>query len=111
MIGPWLIVKWVGIAIFALYLGLILVAIWHFRAKLSRMRRGLYLPMVLGIFVSRSLPSIFEDVVFSRLCFVVGHGIYVVGITTLMRALARRDQEALSKADDLGEQIHSLKVS
>ena len=111
MTGPWLIAKWVGIAVLAVYLVLILVAIWRFRTKLSRMRSGFYMPMIIGNFVSLSVPAIFENVVVSRFCFVVANVIYIVGILILVGGLARKDQESLLKAEDLGEHVQSLKLS
>ena len=111
MTGPWLIVKWIGIAVLMLYLVLMLVAIWRFRVKLSRMRIGFYMPMILGNFVSLSVPSIFENVIVTRSCFVVAHVIYIVGIVILVGGLVRKDQESLLKAGELGEHVHSLKLS
>jgi hypothetical protein len=95
MAGSWLIVKWVGIAVLSLYLVLILVAIWRFRAKLSRLGSELLLPMILGNFISLTVPSVFENVAVKRLCFIVAHAIYVGGIVILLRGLAQKDDVLL----------------
>jgi hypothetical protein len=95
MTGSWLIVKWVGIAILAFYLVLILVAIWRFRARSSRLGSELYLPMILGNFVSLSVPSIFENVAVARVCFIVAHAIYMGGILILVRGLAQKGKVLL----------------
>jgi hypothetical protein len=91
MTGSWLIVKWVGIAILTFYLVLLLVAISRFRARSLRLRSGLYLPMILGNFVSLSVPSIFENAAVTRVCFIVAHAIYVAGIVILVKGLAQED--------------------
>jgi len=113
MTGSWLIVKWVGMTILALYLVLILVATWRLRGKLSRLRSEIYLPMILGNFISLSVPSIFENVAVARVCFVVSHAIYIFGIAILVRGLAQQGQEWLLKADQGGgeDQIQPLKLS
>jgi hypothetical protein len=95
MTGSWLILKWVGVAVLALYLVLILVAVWRYRAQLSRLRSELYLPMILGNFVSLSVPSVFESVAVTRVCFIVAHLIYAGGIVILLRGLAQKDEVLL----------------
>ncbi len=97
MTGSWLIVKWAGIGILVLYLVLILMAIWRFRAKLSRLRSEVYWPMILGNFISLSAPTILENVAVTRMCFVVGHAIFVVGIVILLRGFVT--DEGLLRAD------------
>jgi hypothetical protein len=82
-----------GITVLGLYLVLILVAIWRFRAKALRLRSGLYLPVIIGNFVGLSLPSIFESVAVTRVCFVVAHAIYLGGVVILVKGLAQKDQE------------------
>ena len=98
MTGPWLVVKWIGIAILLFYLALLVVAIWRYRRKLTRFRSGLFLPLVVGNFVGLSVPWIFEEVVLTRVCFVVAHAIYLYGLAVLVNALAHQD-ESLLKAD------------
>ncbi len=95
MTGSWLIVKWVGITVLALYLVLILVTIWRFRDKLSRLGSELYLPMILGNFVSLTVPSVFENVAVTRVCFIIAHAIYGGGIVILVRGLAQNDEVLL----------------
>jgi len=107
----WLIVKWVGIAVLAFYLVLVLAATWRFRGKLSRLRSELLLPMILGNFISLTVPSIFENVVVTRVCFIVAHTIYIGGIVILLRSFARKNQESVLKAEGAQEQIQSLKLS
>jgi hypothetical protein len=93
--GTWFIVKWVGIAIFALYLVLIAVTILRFRRRLSRLRNGFYLPIIIGNFVWLGLPLIFENVIVTRVCFVVAQALYIGGIAILMRCLVQKGQEPL----------------
>jgi len=97
MTGSWLIVKWVGISITAGYLVLLLVVVMRFRRDLSRLRGGLILPAVLGVFISVSVPSIFEDVMIARICFVATCVLYIGGIVTLMRGLIQEDHRSLLK--------------
>jgi hypothetical protein len=99
MTGPWLIVKWVGISISAAYLLLMVLVFVRFRRDLSRLRRGLTLPAVLGVFISVSVPSVFEDVLVSRLCFVAAVVIYAGGITILLRGLVQKNHQGLLRAD------------
>ncbi len=98
MTGPWLIVKSVGIAILLLYLVLVVVATWRFRGKLSRLRFGLFAPLVVGNFVGLSIPWIFEEVVLTRICFVAAHVVYLYGLAILVKAMAHQD-EVLLRAD------------
>jgi hypothetical protein len=97
MTGSWLIVKWVGISIQVGYLMLLLVVFVRFRRDLSRLRGGLILPAVLGVFISAGVPSIFEDVVITRICFVVACVLYIGGIVTLMRGLIQENHQSLLK--------------
>ena len=97
--GSWLIVKWLGLLILLTYVVLLLIALWQFRERWSRKRAWLVVPLILGSFLSLSVPSIFESVTFSRVCFVVAQVIYVVGIGALVSELARKDQEGLLRAD------------
>ncbi len=98
MMDSWLIVKWLGIAVLCAYLVLMLVAIYRFRAKLARLRSAVYLPLIFGNLVGLSLPGILESVVFRRVCFVVAHTIYAVGIVILLRGLTQKDK-VLLRAD------------
>jgi prepilin signal peptidase PulO-like enzyme (type II secretory pathway) len=99
MTGSWLIVKWAGMAVLALYLVLLLVAVWQFRGMLSRLPVKIVVPIVLGNFIGLSLPSIIESVAVTRVCFVVAHIIYVYGIAILTQQLAQKSREGLLKAD------------
>ncbi|MGA8154119.1 MAG: hypothetical protein WB952_24430 [Terriglobales bacterium] len=99
MTGSWLIVKWMGISIAAVYLMLLLVVYMRFRRDLSRLRSGLILPAVLGVFISVSVPSIFEDVVITRVCFVVACAIYIGGIVILLRGLIQENHQSLLKVE------------
>jgi len=92
-------VKWVGIAIAAAYLLTLVVAVIRFRRDLSRLRGGSILPAVLGVFISVSVPSIFEDVAVTRICFVAATTIYIGGIAILLRGLIQKNHEGLLKAD------------
>jgi cyanate permease len=100
MTGAWLIVKWMGITVLGLYCVLILVAIWRFRAKAARLGSGLYLPIIVGNFISLSVPSIFENVAVTRACFIVAHAIFVVGIVILVRGLAQK-QRSFEESSEL----------
>ena len=99
MTGPWLMVKWIGLAIAATYLVLLVVVFVRFRRDLSRLRRWLIWPTVLGVFISVSVPGIFEDVMFTRICFIAGSIIYVGGIAFLLRGLAEKNHQTLLKAE------------
>ena len=76
----------------------LVVAILRFRGKLSRLRFGLWAPIVMGNFIGLSVPLIFERVVVTRICFVVADVIYLYGLTVLVRAIAGQHQ-VLLKAD------------
>ncbi len=89
--GPCLIVKWVGIGTLLLYLASLVVAIWQFRGKLSRLRFGLFAPLVVGNFVGLSLPWIFEEAVVTRICFVVAHVAYLYCLAILVKAMVHQD--------------------
>ena len=97
MTGSWLIVKWVGIAIAAAYLLLFLVVLIWLRRDLSRFRGGLILPMMLGTFISVSVPGIFEDVTVTRICFITALVVYIGGILVLVRGLVQKDHKSLLK--------------
>ncbi len=94
MRGPWLIVKWAGIGILLSYLALLIFAIFRFRSRLVRMRLA-YVPIVLGNFVSLSLPWIFMKAAVTRICFVLAQVIFIYGITVLVKDLARKEQLSL----------------
>ncbi len=98
MTGSWLIVKWIGMAVLALYLVLLLVAAWLYRNRLSQLRGGLYLPIVLGNFISLSVPWIFDNVAVTRACFLVAQAFYIAGILILVRGLAQKDQGILMRS-------------
>jgi hypothetical protein len=51
--------------------------------------------MILGNFVSLTVPSVFENVAVTRVCFIVAHAIYVGGIVILVRGLAQNDEVLL----------------
>jgi hypothetical protein len=97
MTGSWLIMKWVGISTAAAYLMLLIVVVMRFRRDLSRLRSRLILPAVFGVFISVSVPSIFEQVMITRICFVVACVMYIYGIATLLRGLVQEDHQSLLK--------------
>jgi tellurite resistance protein TehA-like permease len=99
MTGSWLIVRWVGVAIAAFYLVLIVAAIRRCRTRFSQIRSGLYVPIVIGNFISLSVPWLFENVVVTRACFVIAQLIFVRGIWFLLRGLAQPDCRFLLKGD------------
>ena len=99
MTGPWLIVKWAGIGVLSFYLVLLVVAIRRYRSKLSRMRSALYVPIVVGNFISLSLPWLFMKAAVTRICFVVAQAIFMYGIAALARSFAHKDQAGLLRAD------------
>jgi hypothetical protein len=99
MTGPWLMVKWLGISIAAAYMLALVVVVIRFRRDLSRLRGGLILPAVLGVFISVSVPAIFEDVTVTRICFIAATTIYFGGIAILLRGLVQKNHEGLLKAD------------
>jgi hypothetical protein len=111
MTGSWLIVKWVGITITAFYLLLILIVFVRFRAKLSQLRTGMSLPLVIGNFVGFVLPGIFEEVVFTRICFIVTQVIYMCGIAVLVKGLSQEGQKGLFKEGSAEDYIQPLKLS
>ena len=99
MTGSWLIVKWVGISISAAYLLLMVVVFIRFRRGLSLLRHGLILPAALGVFISTGVPSIFENVMVTRVCFIAAVVIYIGGIGILVRGLVRKNHQGLLRAD------------
>jgi hypothetical protein len=99
MTGSWLIVKWAGVLILTVYSGLILFVLIRFRNDWQRLRAGLGLPIVFGNFIGLSLPWIFEDVVFTRVCRVVAILFYLVGIAILLRGLIEQNHQSLLKAE------------
>ncbi len=111
MTGPWLIVKWAGITILSCYLALIVVVFWRFWGKVSQLRPGLAWPIVLGNFVGQSLPWIFDNVVFARVCFVAASAIYSYGIAVLLRGLTQEGCKSLFKEGKAENYIQPLKLS
>jgi hypothetical protein len=99
MTGSWLTMKWVGISIEVTYLILLVVVLRRFRHDLSRLKGGLIWPPVLGVFISVSLPSIFENVMVSRVCFVAAVVIYIGGIGFLLRGLVQKNHQGLLRAE------------
>jgi hypothetical protein len=85
MTGPWLLVKWAGIAVLLCYLVLSAVVCWRRRRKSSRLPYGLIGPLIVGNVVAFSLPWIFEDVVFARICFVGAQAVYLYGLLILIK--------------------------
>jgi hypothetical protein len=90
MTGSWLTVKWVGVAITAIYLVLLLVVLVRFRRDLSRLRHGLIWPAVFGTLISVSIPSVFENAAVTRMCFIASSVLYLIGIAILLRGLAQQ---------------------
>ena len=99
MTGPWLIVKWAGIGVLSCYVLLLAFAIMRFRGTLTRMRSALFVPIMLGNFVSLTLPWLFMKAEVTRICFVASQAIFIYGIAVLARNLARTDKAGLLKAD------------
>ena len=99
MTGSWLLVKWAGITVAAIYIALFLVVLVRFRRDLSRLRGGLIMPAIIAVFVSSSVPSVFESVAIARICFVISCLVYVCGIGILTRGLIQKNHESLLKAD------------
>ena len=91
MTGSWLIVKWAGISITATYLLLMVFVLIRFRHDLLRLRHGSILPLVFGVFISVSVPSIFDDVMVARTCFIAAVVIYIGGIGILLRGLIQKN--------------------
>ena len=94
MTGPWLIVKWAGIGILLSYLTLLIFAILRFRSRLIRMRFA-FAPIVLGNFVSLSLPWIFMKAEITRICFVLAQVVFIYGMVVLLKRLARNEAATL----------------
>jgi hypothetical protein len=99
MTGSWLLAKWIGLVVIAVYATLTLFVLIRFRRDFSRLRPGLILPIIVGNFVSISLPMIFENVVFTRVCFVFAQLIFIGGIVVLVRGLVQENHRSLLKAD------------
>jgi hypothetical protein len=99
MTGPWLIVKWVGVGVLLFYLLLLMHAMRRYRDRLSGMRATLYMPLVVGSFVSLTLPWIFMKAEVTRICFVVAQAIFMYGMAILVRNLKQKDPAGLLKAD------------
>ncbi len=99
MTGPWLIVKWIGIAVLLSYTALLVVAIRRFRDRLTRMRSSLSWPIVIGNFISLTLPWLFMKAEVTRTCFVVAQGFFIYGIVVLLKNFAPKDQTGVLKAD------------
>ena len=90
-------VKWVGVSIDAAYLLTLLVVLSRFSRDLSRLRGGLILPAVLGVFISVTVPSIFEAVVVTRICFIAATIIYLGGTAILLRGLVQKNQREFTE--------------
>src|SRR6185437_5738727 len=99
MTGPWLFVKWVGIVVLIGYLALSAVAIWRLRLKKSRLPSNLVWPLIVGNFVAVSLPWIFEDVIFARVCFIVAQVVYLYGLAILIMGWHRRNGGVFSESE------------
>ena len=97
--GPWLIAKWAGIAILSAYLVLLIFAIARFRGKLSQLRFALVVPLVLGNFVGLSLPWLFMNAAFTRICFVLAHASYIYGIAVLVKNFSGKHEARFLRAD------------
>ena len=111
MTGSWLIVKWIGISVAVAYLVLLVVVYVRFRDDLSRLRRWLILPGVLGVFVLDTVPSVFEDVTVTRICFIAASVIFAGGAAVLLRGLYQEDHKALFKEGRAGDYVQPLKLS
>ena len=112
MTGSWLIVKWVGLAVLALYLVLLLIVLWRVRGKLAELRGGLFLwPILVGNFVGISVPWLYENVAFKRGCFVVASAIYACGIGILVRGLLQPGQKGLFKKGSVEDCFQSLNLN
>ena len=92
MTGPWLIVKWAGVAIALVYVVLAVEWILRFRSKSPRQRLRSLWPMTAGSFVGLGLPWVFESTLLTRICFVVASAIFLYGVAILARAIAREDE-------------------
>jgi len=95
MTGPWLIVKWMGIAALLSYTALLVVAIRRFRDRLTL--SSLSWPIVIGNFISLTLPRLFMKAEVTRTCFVVAQGFFIYGIVVLLKNFAPKDQTGLLK--------------
>jgi hypothetical protein len=111
MTGPWLIVKWLGIAILSLYLALLIAVFWRFRGRRSRIRQGAFLPIYVGGFIGGTVPWIFGNVVFARVCFVSESLVYLFGVTVLLRGLSSEGGKSLFKDDCAENFIQPLRLS
>jgi hypothetical protein len=98
MTGPWLFVKWIGIAISLVYVVLAVEWILRFRWKSPRQRFGALWPMTAGTFVGLVVPWIFEKVLVTRICFVVASAVFLYGAAIVVRAIARQ-HKGLPRAD------------
>jgi len=94
MTGSWLIVKWAVMAVFAAYALLVVVTNRRLYGSFWRIRFG-YMPVVLGNFVTLSVPGIFENAIATRLCFIVAGIVYILGIVTVFRKLSGQAQGSL----------------
>jgi hypothetical protein len=111
MTGSWLIVKWLGLAVLALYLVLLTVVFWRFRGKLEGLRGSSFWPMWVGLFVGIDGPWLYENVAFNRACFVVASAVYVCGIALLVRGLRQPGNTGLFKKESDEGCVQSLKLS
>ena len=111
MTGSWLIAKWIGISIAVAYWVLVVIVYVRFRNDLSRLRRWLILPAVLGGFVLNAVPSVFEDVTVTRICFIAGSGIFAGGTAVLLRGLYQEGHKALFRESGAGDYVQPLKFN
>ena len=111
MNGSWFIVKWIGFTVTIAYLVLIVVVFLRFRGRLSQLRPGPILPVVVGNFVGMTVPDIFENVLVSRACFVAASVIYLYGLVTLARGLGQEGQRGGFKEGAAEDYIQPLKLS
>jgi hypothetical protein len=98
MTGPWLIVKWAGLAIMSCYLLLVVYAVRRFRDRFSVLRAAFLVPL-LGILAGILLPWIFMKAEVTRICFVVEQATFIYGLVILWKRLARKDEAGSLKAD------------
>ena len=109
------VVKWLGITVLLLYLALVVAVFWRFRGRLSRLRRRVFLPILVGNFIDGCGPWIFGNVVNERVWFVTATAVYLLGIALLLRGLSAESPKVLFK-DDRAEEaeenvVQSLKLS
>ena len=91
--------KWLGIALLACFVGLVLLVIKRLHASRRNLLRKLYLPLIAGNFIALVVPWIFMNAWMTRVCFVVAQLIYLGGIVVAVRGLVQANQEPLLRAD------------